>query len=77
MPKEHDDKTEGLLLDKISHLQDERLVLQEKIHMLETSASAMADDLLKKSTLIQYYCMEGRTNGEILIKKCSIFRPFL
>jgi hypothetical protein len=53
-----------LLLDKISSLQEERLVLQEKVHMVEHSASAMAAELLRKNELIQYYCMEGGKTGK-------------
>ena len=49
-----------LLLDKINSLQEGRLTLEEKVHMLEHSAAAMADELLKKSAIIQYYCMEER-----------------
>ncbi len=49
----------GALLEKISSLQEDRLVMEEKIHMLENSAAAMAEELLRKTTLINYYCMEG------------------
>jgi len=49
-----------LLLDKINSLQEGRLTLEERVHMLEHSAAAMADELLKKSAIIQYYCMEER-----------------
>lgn len=51
-----------IYLDKIGTLQAERLVMEEKLHMLEASASAMADDLVRKSSLIHHYCMEGRTS---------------
>lgn len=58
-----------IYLDKIGTLQAERLVMEEKLHMLEASASAMADDLVRKSSLIHHYCMEGRTSGEPRRKK--------
>ena len=32
---------------------------EERSRILEHSAAAMADELLKKTALIQYYCMEG------------------
>ncbi|TRY70001.1 hypothetical protein TCAL_07335 [Tigriopus californicus] len=51
-----------IYLDKIGMLQAERLIMEEKLHMLEASASAMADDLVRKSSLIHHYCMEGRTS---------------
>ena len=37
--------------------------------MLEHSSGAMADDLLSKSKLIQYYCMEGKTGTYTKCKK--------
>ena len=45
------------LLGKISRLQNEREVSLEKISMLEHSSAAMADDLVKKSAIIQFYAM--------------------
>ncbi len=56
----------GMLLDKVNQLQDCRLTLEEKVQMLEHSAAAMADDLLRKSAIIQCYCMETRTSGKEL-----------
>ena len=53
-----------MLLDKISVLQEEKMTMEERLQMLEHSSAAMADDLLKKAALIQYYCMEGRSKGE-------------
>jgi hypothetical protein len=32
--------------------------------MLEHSSSAMAEDLINKSKLIQHYCMEGKASGQ-------------
>ena len=49
-----------MLLAKIAVLQDERLIFEEKVQMLQNSASAMAEELMKKNSLIQHYCMEGR-----------------
>ena len=51
---------QALLLDKINSLQESRLTLEEKVQMLEHSSAAMADELLKKCAIIQYYCMEER-----------------
>jgi len=48
------------LLEKISSLQEEKWSAEQKLQMLEHSATAMADDLVKKSNLIQFYCMEGK-----------------
>ena len=49
-----------VLLDKISNLQEEKWSMQQKLQMLEHSSAAMADDLMKKSNLITFYCMEGK-----------------
>ena len=51
----------GALLDKISQLQEEKVLTSEKLQMLENSASAMADDLVRKSNIIQFYCMDGKS----------------
>ena len=56
-----------LLLDKINSLQESRLTLEEKVHMLEHSSAAMADELLKKSAIIQYYCMEERSHKKTAV----------
>ena len=41
---------------------------EQKLQMLEHSATAMADDLVKKSNLIQFYCMEGKQGMDFLQK---------
>ena len=54
------------LLEKISSLQEEKWSAEQKLQMLEHSATAMADDLVKKSNLIQFYCMEGKQGMDFL-----------
>ena len=54
------------LLEKISSLQEEKWSAEQKLQMLEHSATAMADDLMKKSNLIQFYCMEGKQGMDFL-----------
>ena len=56
------------LLEKISSLQEEKWSAEQKLQMLEHSATAMADDLVKKSNLIQFYCMEGKQGMDFLQK---------
>ncbi|XP_023222811.1 GRIP1-associated protein 1-like [Centruroides sculpturatus] len=48
------------LLERVAILQEEKWTLEEKINHLEMSNAAMAEDLMKKTSIIQYYCMEGR-----------------
>jgi len=52
-------------LCKIAALQDEKINLQNQLQMLEQSSAAMADDLLKKSSLIQFYCMDSKAGISI------------
>jgi hypothetical protein len=49
------------LLSRIISLQEEKWVLEEKINHLEQCSAAMAEDLIHKKALIQYYCIEGRS----------------
>jgi len=62
-PRSASNADSAILLDKIGSLQEDRLVMEEKIHMLEHSSAAMAEDLMRKTTLIQYYCMDGGKSG--------------
>lgn len=48
------------LLNKIGSLQEANSLLQQRVQMLEHSSGAMAEDLLRKSRIIQFYCMEGK-----------------
>ena len=49
----------GILLNKIASMQEEKWAMEQKLNMLETSSSAMADDLVRKSDIILHYCMEA------------------
>merc|ERR1712183_472493 len=40
-------------------MQEEKWAMEQKLNMLETSSSAMADDLVRKSDIILHYCMEA------------------
>lgn len=46
------------LIGRIAQLQRQNFELNEKVHMLEDSSSAMADDLLRKTTLIEQFVKE-------------------
>ncbi|KAF8781715.1 GRIP1-associated protein 1 like protein [Argiope bruennichi] len=50
------------LLAKVAQLQQKNWVLEEKVNHLEMSNEALVDDVLKKTALIQFYCMEGRSD---------------
>ncbi|XP_040356621.2 GRIP1-associated protein 1 isoform X4 [Ixodes scapularis] len=48
------------LVGRLAALQEEKWVLEEKINHLEVSNSSMADDLVSKTAIIQYYCMDSK-----------------
>ncbi|XP_059158587.1 GRIP1-associated protein 1-like [Physella acuta] len=49
------------LLKRVAALQQEKWALEEKVNHLETSNSCMAEDILKKTSIIEHYVMESRT----------------
>lgn len=61
-PEDQDLEQENYrLLSRITALQQEKWVLEEKINHLEQGSAAMAEDLMCKTALIQYYFTEGRS----------------
>jgi hypothetical protein len=61
-PEDQDLEQENYrLLSRITDLQQEKWVLEEKINHLEQGSAAMAEDLMHKTALIQYYCIEGKS----------------
>ncbi|KAG8198992.1 hypothetical protein JTE90_001791 [Oedothorax gibbosus] len=50
------------LLAKVAQLQQKIWMLEEKVNHLEMSNEALVDDVLRKTALIQFYCMEGRSD---------------
>ncbi|XP_042887801.1 GRIP1-associated protein 1-like isoform X2 [Penaeus japonicus] len=51
------------LVNRLTDLQQQKWQLEERITHLESSCSAMADDLLKKSAIIQHYCMDQKVDS--------------
>ncbi|KAH9500810.1 GRIP1-associated protein 1 [Bulinus truncatus] len=49
------------LFRRIGQLQQEKWSLEEKVSHLETSNACMAEDLLKKTSIIEHYVMNSRT----------------
>jgi len=61
-PEDQDLEQENYrLLSRITALQQEKWVLEEKINHLEQGSAAMAEDLMCKTALIQYYFTEGKS----------------
>jgi len=52
-----------VLMARLAIAQEQKWTLEERLSMLETSSSAMADDLVRKTALIQHYCMEKGDSG--------------
>ncbi|KAL5014592.1 hypothetical protein ScPMuIL_008862 [Solemya velum] len=50
------------LLNRIAQLQQEKWNLEEKVSHLEDGTSAMAEDLLQKTAIIEHYVMDSRTD---------------
>ncbi|KAH6928498.1 hypothetical protein HPB50_016835 [Hyalomma asiaticum] len=48
------------LVSRLAALQEEKWILEEKLNHLEVSNSSMADDLVNKTAIIQYYCMDSK-----------------
>ncbi|XP_068213036.1 GRIP1-associated protein 1-like isoform X2 [Palaemon carinicauda] len=46
------------LVNRVTDLQQQKWQLEERITHLESSSAAMAEDILKKSAIIQHYCMD-------------------
>ncbi|XP_027035753.1 GRIP1-associated protein 1-like isoform X1 [Pocillopora damicornis] len=54
----NDDTTD--LIERLADVQQDKWLLEEKVRHLEENGAALADDLLKKSAIIQAYAMETK-----------------
>ncbi|KAM7437952.1 regulation of modification of synaptic structure [Porites harrisoni] len=54
----NDDTTD--LIERLADVQQEKWLLEEKVHHLEENAAALAEDLIQKSVIIQAYAMETK-----------------
>ena len=50
------------LVSRLTAMQQEKWALEEKINQLELNNSDMIDDINMKNKIIEYYCMEGRSD---------------
>lgn len=65
------------LVNRVTELQQQKWQLEEQITHLESSSAAMADDLLKKSAIIQHYCMEQKNHESTPSTPTSPIHPGL
>lgn len=61
------------LVNRVTELQQHKWQLEERITHLESSSAAMADDLLKKSAIIQHFCMDHKNIGKLWnLEDCAV-----
>ena len=51
------------LIARVADLQQEKWQLEERVRHLEENCSAMAEDLMRKSAVIEHYSMEAKLDG--------------
>ena len=54
------EKENNQLVARITALQQEKWVLEERVNQLELSVTALNDEMANKTAIIQFYSMEGR-----------------
>ncbi|XP_048096682.1 GRIP1-associated protein 1 isoform X3 [Alosa alosa] len=59
-PADLSDDEVGELFQRLAEVQQEKWLLEEKVKHLEVSCSSMADDICKKSAIIETYVMDSR-----------------
>ncbi|KAM4663874.1 GRIP1-associated protein 1 isoform 1-T1 [Discoglossus pictus] len=69
-PAELSDEEVSELFQRLAEIQQEKWLLEEKVKHLEVSSASMADDLCRKSAIIETYVMDSRidisaTHGQV------------
>uniref|UniRef100_A0A3B3ZTC5 Uncharacterized protein n=1 Tax=Periophthalmus magnuspinnatus TaxID=409849 RepID=A0A3B3ZTC5_9GOBI len=59
-PADLSDDEVGELFQRLAEVQQEKWMLEEKVKHLEVSCSSMAEDICKKSAIIEMYVMDSR-----------------
>ncbi|XP_046896046.1 GRIP1-associated protein 1-like isoform X2 [Hypomesus transpacificus] len=73
-PADLSDDEVSELFQRLAEVQQEKWMLEEKVKHLEVSCSSMADDICKKSAIIETYVMESRIGMELsLSSSLSLF----
>ncbi|TTF87024.1 GRIP1-associated protein 1 [Bagarius yarrelli] len=62
-PADLSDDEVNKLFQRLAEVQQEKWLLEEKVKHLEVSCSSMADDICKKSAIIETYVMDSRRDG--------------
>ncbi|KAJ8016573.1 hypothetical protein DPEC_G00008640 [Dallia pectoralis] len=68
-PADLSDDEVGELFLRLAEVQQEKWMLEEKVKHLEVSCSSMADDICKKSSIIETYVMDSRidVSGTVVV----------
>uniref|UniRef100_A0A672Q6T4 GRIP1 associated protein 1 n=1 Tax=Sinocyclocheilus grahami TaxID=75366 RepID=A0A672Q6T4_SINGR len=64
-PADLSDDEVSELFQRLAEVQQEKWMLEEKVKHLEVSCSSMADDICKKSAIIETYVMDSRRGGAV------------
>uniref|UniRef100_A0A8C7P2G3 GRIP1 associated protein 1 n=1 Tax=Oncorhynchus mykiss TaxID=8022 RepID=A0A8C7P2G3_ONCMY len=67
-PADLSDDEVGELFLRLAEVQQEKWMLEEKVKHLEVSCSSMADDICKKSAIIETYVMDSRIGNHLLVQ---------
>ncbi|XP_060788381.1 GRIP1-associated protein 1 isoform X2 [Neoarius graeffei] len=62
-PADLSDDEVNELFQRLAEVQQEKWLLEEKVKHLEVSCASMADDICKKSAIIETYVMDSRRDG--------------
>uniref|UniRef100_A0A3P8U513 GRIP1 associated protein 1 n=1 Tax=Amphiprion percula TaxID=161767 RepID=A0A3P8U513_AMPPE len=63
-PAELSDDEVGELFQRLAEVQQEKWMLEEKVKHLEVSCSSMAEDICRKSAIIETYVMDSRIGSQ-------------
>ncbi|XP_071021314.1 GRIP1-associated protein 1-like isoform X3 [Oncorhynchus clarkii lewisi] len=71
-PADLSDDEVGELFLRLAEVQQEKWMLEEKVKHLEVSCSSMADDICKKSAIIETYVMDSRIGNHLSLSPCLV-----
>ncbi|GAA6075049.1 GRIP1-associated protein 1 isoform X1, partial [Tachysurus ichikawai] len=76
-PADLSDDEVNELFQRLAEVQQEKWLLEEKVKHLEVSCSSMADDICKKSAIIETYVMDSRRGKKLGGSQFVFFGPRL
>uniref|UniRef100_A0AAR2L5H7 GRIP1 associated protein 1 n=1 Tax=Pygocentrus nattereri TaxID=42514 RepID=A0AAR2L5H7_PYGNA len=73
-PADLSDDEVGELFQRLAEVQQEKWLLEEKVKHLEVSCSSMAEDICKKSAIIETYVMDSRRGKRLAVSRFVFLR---